>query len=161
MPVFADHHVALRVADIERATRFYVDALGGRALTAPFLRTGPDIEESMSGPPGLQVKIVPVAFDRGCVELFEFVEPAVPIPRAEQYERATMHMCFQVDDVAEALRRVEAAGGRRRWPIRSRGAFNVVYCDDPDGHVFELIDASMAEVVANVISLQPEAAPRA
>ena len=68
--------------------------------------------------------------------------------RSRPHEQAAvgiMHFAVTVDDVPEALARVEAAGGRARFPVKRsaatrRGAF--VYCEDPDGHVFELLERS-------------------
>jgi catechol 2,3-dioxygenase-like lactoylglutathione lyase family enzyme len=62
-----------------------------------------------------------------------------------------MHFGVTVDDVPAALARVEAAGGRRRFNPKTldgtdRAQF--VYCEDPDGHVFELLSLPHPEVVA-------------
>lgn len=161
MGASAGHHTALRVADLERAVRFYVDALGGRLLTSPTARGGPYIEEVFGGPPGLRVQVCLVGFDEGGVELWEFLEPARAVPRSDQTGDGIMHFAVRVADVAEALRRVEAAGGRARFPIKqvSGGRGRFVYCEDPDGHVFELIDLTLEETARAIGEAVPEAAP--
>ena len=55
---------------------------------------------------------------------------------------------------------VEQAGGRRLWPeIRAWGEASTIYASDPDGNVFELIDAPIDEVVKTTIALYPDAKP--
>lgn len=78
MGVRADHHISLRVADIDRAIRFYRDAFGGRLVAAPAERSGPYIEGVFGE--GTRVKVCHVAFDANAVELWQFLEPETPIP---------------------------------------------------------------------------------
>jgi hypothetical protein len=67
---------------------------------------------------------------------------------------------LQVEDVAEALRRVEAAGGRRLWPdVHPLGTANVIYVADPDENVVELTDASLERIVQLTIEAIPAADP--
>jgi predicted enzyme related to lactoylglutathione lyase len=59
------------------------------------------------------------------------------------------HFCLAVDDVVETVARVEAGGGRARFPVRPFGNDrHFVYVEDPDGHVVELIDATLEECIA-------------
>lgn len=159
MGVRADNHISLRVADIERSIRFYEEALDGRLVAAPIEREGPYIERVFGE--GTRVKVCHVAFDANAVELWQFVEPETPIPYADQRAIGQMHFGVTVDDVPKWLARVEAAGGRARFPIgkvAGRGA-HFVYCEDPDGHVFELLDVSHPEAVRLILEAVPEAAP--
>jgi len=156
----ADHHVAIRVSDIERAARFYCDALGGRLVARPIERSGPYIE-SVFGP-GAHAKVCHVAFAANAVELWEFVAPRHPLPDSDQTALGIMHFAVTVDDVPAALARVEAAGGRARFPVKpvaGGGAASFVYCEDLDGNVFELLDVDHPETVRLVIESNPDAAP--
>jgi len=164
MEARADHHVALRVSDIDRSARFYEEALGGRLVAAPILREGPYIEAVFG--PGVRVKVCHVAFAANAVELWQFLEPAGPIPPADQTALGMMHFGVTVDDVPKALARVEAAGGRARFPVKRLGgntgaatSAQFVYCEDPDGNVFELIDVTHPETVRLIIERNPDAAP--
>ena len=72
-----------------------------------------------------------------------------------------MHFAVTVDDVPEALARVEAAGGRARFPVKSIGGDSpgrFVYCEDPDGHVFELLSVDHPETVRIILAGNPDAA---
>jgi catechol 2,3-dioxygenase-like lactoylglutathione lyase family enzyme len=161
MKVSAYHHTALRVSDIDRSSRFYVEALGGRLQTSKMIYDGPDAEVIMGGTPNARFKVCLIGFDEGTVELFEFLEPVHPVAPPPPAEGAIIHTCFTVDNVPTALERVEAAGGKRYWPeVRDMpGDFQVVYVTDPDGHVLELIDIDARELVKRLIEADPNNAP--
>ena len=128
MKTSAFHHPGLRVTDIDRSARFYLDAFDGRWLTKPFVLEGEFPEVVMGGPPGVRFKVCHIGFDEGAVELFEFLEPAHPIEVVHPTRGNLIHFGLQVEDVAEALARVEALGGRRLWPdINPWGDANVIF----------------------------------
>ena len=68
MPVSAYHHIALRVSDIDRATKFYLDAFDGRRLTSQMVYEGEDAGMIM-GIPSAHFKVCLIGFDEGVVEL--------------------------------------------------------------------------------------------
>jgi catechol 2,3-dioxygenase-like lactoylglutathione lyase family enzyme len=155
------HHVAVRVSDIERATRFYVEGLDGVVRTSPGLREGPFAETVMGGTPGARFRVNHVDLPAGTVELFECLEPVNETGRFRPAEAAQLHFALQVDDVRAALRKVEAAGGKRYWPdvVSLGGGAHAVYVTDPDGNVIELIDLSPDDLVEMLIEREPEMAP--
>lgn len=70
------------------------------------------------------------------------------------------HFAFQVEDVAATLDLVERNGGSRLWPeVSDSGAVRMVYCQDPDGNVIELIDVSVEAMVDIVHEAFPESRP--
>jgi catechol 2,3-dioxygenase-like lactoylglutathione lyase family enzyme len=160
MPASAHHHPALRVSDLDRAAQFYLDAFEGHWVTRPFVLEGDLAEIVFGGPPGLRCRVCHIGFDEGTVELFEFLEPVVPFRSVDAWEGNLLHFGIQVDDVAAALGRVEAAGGRRRWPeIVLWGDASVVFVSDPDGNVIEIVDRSIEQIARVTIEAFPEAAP--
>ena len=153
MPRSATHHVALRVSDLDRATRFYVEALGATAAFEMPIES--DFARSiLPAPPGTSGRAGFLTLDAGALELFELA-PTPDVPPASQTADAMMHICLLVDDVHAALKRVEELGGRRRFPPRPFDRHHFVYCEDPDGHIIELLDATIEQCVA----LQGEAIP--
>jgi catechol 2,3-dioxygenase-like lactoylglutathione lyase family enzyme len=149
-----DHHVALRTGDIEAAIRFWTAALEGVVATPPTLRGGGYFDQLFG--PGAQVKISYISFEAGAIELFEFVEPRQAVPPSSQVGDGVMHFGVTVADVPAAVARVEAAGGRRRLPINRvggrEGAPRFVYCEDPEGHVFELMEMTRDETVEQILT---------
>ena len=63
-----DHHVGLRVENIERSIRFWVDGLGGTLANEPVERGGGYFDQLFG--PGARIKICYITFDAGAVELF-------------------------------------------------------------------------------------------
>lgn len=151
MPTTCNHHIALRVADVERASDFYVEAFGAeRSLDEPMRIEGEVAAMTVGGPPETKLAIQMLEFpDGGSVELFEFGEPAHPTGPVEAWKAAQMHFAIQVDDVDAALAKALAAGGEQIWPeVLEMGPLRIVYIEDRDGNVLELINSSMAEMVA-------------
>jgi catechol 2,3-dioxygenase-like lactoylglutathione lyase family enzyme len=159
MGVDVTQHIALRVADIDRAARFYVEVFDGRYLTRPFTLSGPELEPLFGGHEGLEVRVCLLAFEKGSIELFEFLHPRVEMGELDQTRANLVHWCVQVDDVGETLARVEGAGGKAVHPVLDWGGTEVVYCTDLDGNIFELISSTMEETAARSIAMFPEAAP--
>jgi catechol 2,3-dioxygenase-like lactoylglutathione lyase family enzyme len=156
------HHPALRVSDLDRAARFYLDAFDGHWVTRPFELRGEFAEMVFEGPAGLRYRVCHIGFEEGAVELFEFLEPAVPVRPIHATEGNLLHFALRVDDVAATLRRVEAAGGRRRWPEVGRwGDASVIYVSDLDQNVIELTDRTLEQIARLTIETFPEAAPEA
>ena len=162
MPASAHHHPALRVSDLERSALFYIDAFEGHWVTRPFTLEGDFAEMVFGGPPGTRYAVSHVGFDEGCVELFEFLEPVVPIREIDPWEGNLLHFGILVDDVPAALARVETAGGRRIWPeIAQWGDASVIYVLDLDQNIIELTDRSVARIAELTIEQFPEASPAA
>jgi catechol 2,3-dioxygenase-like lactoylglutathione lyase family enzyme len=161
MPVNAHHHVGLRVADIDRAAQFYVDAFGARFKALPYT-IDPDFAEIvMDGPPGVSFKVCTLVFDGGgAIELFEFSNPSLPIQAIHATQGNIIHFGLQVDDVPAALAKVEAAGGRRLWAdVNPWGTATVIYVTDPDKNIIELVDASIDEIAELTYEHFPHARP--
>jgi catechol 2,3-dioxygenase-like lactoylglutathione lyase family enzyme len=103
-----------------------------------------------------------IAFDDGVIELFQFRSPAGLAPAAPLDPAAgVLHFGMRVDDVDASLRRVESAGGRRRWSVVRRMApgVAVIYVADPDSNVIELSDADMERITELIIAAHPQADP--
>ncbi|WP_077058242.1 VOC family protein [Streptomyces sp. MP131-18] len=113
-------HLRVDVEDIDRAERFYSEALGLQRIVryetekGVILQLGPD-----GAPPGVELW-----FEHG-------LEPR---------PSATEHLAFAVDDVCGLLERVRALGYevvREPWRI---GDETVAFVRDPDGHLVEFND---------------------
>jgi catechol 2,3-dioxygenase-like lactoylglutathione lyase family enzyme len=161
MGVNVCQHVALRVSDIERSAQFYLEAFGGRYLTLPFVIDDPEMAGLFGGHSGLTVKVSILGFDAGVIELFEFVEPMRPTGPEDPTRSMLMHWCVQVDNVEEALARVEALGATTVQPLGDWGGSKFVYCYDLDGNVFEMLESSMEDIARLTIDLFPGAKPPA
>lgn len=136
-------HIGLCVADIERARRFYVDALG--------FSEGPEvpIDDSMStfiGLPNLSGKARFLVHGTMTLELLEFQTPAfIPVDELRPMNLSGLtHLSFRVADVDEAAARIAACGGaivtesRLSWKVGSIPMGELVFCTDPDGNRIEL-----------------------
>jgi catechol 2,3-dioxygenase-like lactoylglutathione lyase family enzyme len=156
-----DHHVALRVSDMDAAIAFWQHVIGAEVATAPAVRSGGYFDQMFT--PGVQVKVCHLFCEAGALELFEFVVPRRPVPPSDQTGDGMIHFGIRVDDVPATLARVEEAGGRAILPpahMQNRPENpRFVYCTTPDGHVFELLEADHPRIVELIIDAVPEAKP--
>jgi catechol 2,3-dioxygenase-like lactoylglutathione lyase family enzyme len=157
MTTFANDHLALRVADIEAATRFYVQAFDAEVLTNPFVIEGDLAEAMMDGVAGVRFRLRHLRFTQGMIELFEFIDRPRPAPSVAVVDAPILHAGFRVDDVDGTAARVVRAGGRVLVPVTQWGAYTLMFCADLDGNVLELADASIDELATATKRAFPEA----
>jgi catechol 2,3-dioxygenase-like lactoylglutathione lyase family enzyme len=154
---FTNNHLCLRVSDLERSVRFYVEALGARQLTALIPLEGRSAELNFLEM-GVETRYAFVGFDDMYFELVEFIVPRVPTgPRSPTVD-GFMHYCFTVDDVPAALTRIEECGGGR-WPKESsahtHAEYAVHYAYDPDGNTIQLINIEPEDIIKNIADRYP------
>ncbi len=128
------NHVGQVVVDLDRARRFYVEALGFEVWRELTLPDQPAADLLMVEPP---LGLTALYLRRGdfVLELMRYDRPGHP-PAAERVmnEPGLTHLSLSVDDVEATIARVESLGGRvvSRIP---QGAF----VRDPEGQLLELL----------------------
>lgn len=153
------HHSGLRVSDIDRASRFYVEAFEGRLMHKPVLQQGETAEMVMGTAPGVGFKFVYIAFENGAVELFEFVGDPAPEWTPPSVPGRVPHFALDCDDVRATVARVEAAGGRHLWDdVQDWGASQVTFVADLDGNAIELLSAPVERIAEMTVEMFPESA---
>jgi catechol 2,3-dioxygenase-like lactoylglutathione lyase family enzyme len=158
-----NHHVAVRVSNLERAAKFFIDALGARWLSAPLPLDQSACHYLFDGPPGGSARFAFVGFDspdQPAFELIEFIDVRDPLGPVPNWEAGFMHFCFTVADVDEAITRVEAAGGKRFRDVKRFGdpgaELTQVYFHDPDGNLFQFLSLSLSEVMERLQTLRDD-----
>jgi lactoylglutathione lyase len=130
-------HVGICVSDLDRARRFYIDALGFAEEQVV------DIGEGFDGlleVPGASIRAAFVAKDGIRLELLAYAKPAVegsgevrPMTRT-----GFTHLSCVVGDVDAVLARVRKAGGQVLEATRITTMGTMIFCTDPDGTRVEL-----------------------
>jgi catechol 2,3-dioxygenase-like lactoylglutathione lyase family enzyme len=159
MSAIANDHIGIRVTDMERSVRFYVDAFEAKPLTRPFLISGELPEAMFEGPPGVSFRLCHLSFGEGMIELSEFRHPRTGAALIEGWRGNITHVGFVVEDVEATVGRVLAAGGTQMFATRSWGVNHLAYTRDPDGNVIEIADAPLSGLLAGTIAQFPEADP--
>jgi glyoxylase I family protein len=154
-------HLAVRVSDIERSTRFYVETFGGKRVLHPYVNDR-HFTEIIFGVKDTEYVISFVEFPDGFgIELFQFVPDAHKTIGVPQPQASFMHFAVSVDDVEATLARAVAAGGESfgdpaGWAPGDPAKY--AYLKDPDGNIIELNDATWERILTSAIELHPEAA---
>jgi len=107
-------HIAVAVPNVEEAARFYVEKLGLKMVG----------REEVSGSK-VTVGFIPVGETR--IELVQPAAPDSPVTRfLETRGPGLQHICFEADDVAAELKRLDAAGVRLIDKVPHPGAHNTM-----------------------------------
>lgn len=152
-----NNHLCLRVYDLERSVRFYVEALGARQLTPLVPIVGESADVNFLGS-GVRSRYAFIGFGDMYFELVEFEQPRFPTGARPPSEDGFMHYCFTVEDVPGTVERMVACGGER-WPRKSSAGpdsgYAVNYAYDPDGNTIQLIDIDVEDVIRNITDRFP------
>jgi lactoylglutathione lyase len=125
-------HTMLRVADLERSTRFYTDVMGMRVLRK---RDVPDQKYTLAFvgyDDESQGAVLELTYNYG----------------VDRYDLGTAfgHIAIEVADAAAACNDVRAKGGtvtREAGPVKG-GTTVIAFVADPDGYKIELIEHKAA-----------------
>ena len=134
-------HVGVSVTDIERSIAFYHDLFGMELLVDVFPFGGEDFETIMNNP-GVSGRMCMLGQDNLQLELFEFVGSRAKDPEHPVSDRGYSHFGFEVDDIDATYEALKSAGVRIHSPVITfmDGAMRAIYCRDPDGNVFEVME---------------------
>jgi glyoxylase I family protein len=123
-------HVALTVADMDRALDFYEGLLGCEVLGQMLLDDG-------------TFKLVYLRKGRALIELFAHRTPPAAVPRPARDGGPTLgfqHLAFVTDDVDGVAASLAAAGVPFTVPPKdAAGGVRLAFFLDPDGNVLELV----------------------
>ena len=141
-------HVGVTVTDLDRAVRWYGDALGLEPIGAVVeVRAGDGhggaVAADVFGPGFDRFRQAHLAGANGvALELFEFGAPP------DDWRAGIFHVCFAVGDVEAVAARV----GRRTsrvWELFPGEPYRTCYCEDPFGNPIELYSHSHERTWAN------------
>ena len=116
-------HTRMRVNDIEKTIRFYVDVFGLEV-----------VGDSVS-PRGARLVFLKTPGSEEEIELCQ-------LPNAEpvKVQPDLMHLAFQVDDLAACAAALEKKGVKLSdGPVRTHGGDWIAFIDAPEGYEVELI----------------------
>ena len=135
------HHAAIVVPDLNKALRFYCGLAGYKKIRESRWDSE-SVFNHIIGMTGSSARFCMLEGVNGYLELFEYEQPqstAAPASlNASDY--GIRHLCFQVEDVEEALARViELGGSKMKDPVTNELGITCVYCRDPFGNLLELI----------------------
>lgn len=135
-------HLAMTVSDTKRTLDFYCNVLGATKLW--------DAEEPQQGTQtdlifGLEdavVSVSGVSLHGTMIEFFEFHQPTVDEEtfRTDYQTGGWKHLALEVENIDLEVVKLEQRGVHFRYPVQTlpNGA-RMVYFDDPDGIMLELI----------------------
>ena len=119
-------HVAFRVADVDRAVKWYADAFGARKVFHGEPQAGRQELMFLEFAPGQHIEIFTNGTER-------FQTPANAI--------GYQHYCLVVDDIDEAIRHLATMNVHPERPVREgRSHYRIAFVADPDGNVIELME---------------------
>lgn len=142
-------HIGITVPDLDAAVRFYQEVMGWYVIMKPTRII--EEKETAIGQMCIDVfgegwgdfRIAHLATsDKIGVELFEFKQSAEKRPDFNPFQSGLFHYSVQDPDIEGLVKKIVAAGGKQRMPIRSyypgEKPFKMCYVEDPFGVVFEI-----------------------
>ena len=135
------HHSGVVVLDLDRAVKFYSDAVGLK-LRGIFEFA----DASTAQVVGYQdVKLKTAEMETPDGQMIEFLQYVYPLaPRRPSQERSLQgasHLAFKVEDIDKALEAMIGRGGiKLNPPVEESAGVKVCYLQDPEGNWVELVE---------------------
>ena len=137
-------HFGLCCSDLERSTRFYVEALGFQPVFT--MELGDEVAATMEQS-GIRFESRMLARGDVRLELLHWLQPEAhgPATRRPMTQLGLTHLCFRVPDLESVAARVEEFGGQvhrqtlSEMPNGGDEPVRLMYVTDPDGVRVELM----------------------
>ena len=144
------NHVSFTVPDMERALRFWTEAMGFEARSVS-PRTG-DWQAKVTGVSGAQLMVAHLYGHATHLELIEYTDGAATMGRIDPNMPCAAHVCFEVTDIDSTWSRLIAAGARPQGEIALVDTGPVKglragYLRDPCGIIIELVESAPSQPV--------------
>jgi catechol 2,3-dioxygenase-like lactoylglutathione lyase family enzyme len=138
----AIRHVGLVVADLEKSLKFWCETMGF-VVSRQMEESGPHID-AMMGLQGVHVTTAKLAApDGNLIELLKFhSHPDRPTWSGTPYSTGFTHIALTVENIAELLPRLTAAGGAvpSAPQVSPDGKFKVLYVKGLENILIELVE---------------------
>ena len=136
-------HIGICTADIERASKFYQQALGFQPL-ADIMEIGAPFDDLVEQP-GATLLVQQLKAGDATIELLGYRDTDITgtADRCPMNRLGFTHMTLVVDDIDATVDRICEFGGQVHPDTRVDSPFgNILFCTDPDGVRVELMHAS-------------------
>ncbi|MFA9517367.1 VOC family protein [Halopenitus sp. H-Gu1] len=131
------HHFGIIVEDIEESLSFYRDTLG-LEVAAEFTLDGDGIATAIDVE-GVTGRFAHLDAGGARIELIEY-EPAGETARAEAVNQlGAKHAGFEVDDIDAFYADLPDSASPIAEPQRSQSGARILFFEDPDGNILEVI----------------------
>jgi lactoylglutathione lyase family protein len=146
-------HIGITVPDIKKAVEFYKEVMGWYVMMEPTV-----VQKDSSTAIGQMCidvfgdnwnsfKIAHLSTsDTIGIELFEFERNEKPKYEFNPYQTSIFHFSVKDPDIEGLVKKIIAAGGKQRMPIREyfpgEKPYKMVYCEDPFGNIVEIYSHS-------------------
>ena len=142
-------HIGITVPEIDKAVKFYSEVMGWYIIMPPSKVTKE--KETAIGQMCIDVFgedwthffIAHMSTSDGIgIELFSFPHGKKEAPEFNPFNTGLFHFCVQDPDIEGLIKKILAAGGKQRMPIReyypNDKPYKMCYVEDPFGIVFEI-----------------------
>ncbi|MFB8591239.1 VOC family protein [Enterococcus casseliflavus] len=140
------NHVGITVSNLEHSIQFY-EALTGKKIANQDTIGGKRMAQTQ-GLADTLIKYANLHLDNLNIDLLEYVEPRSNKASYSNEQISAMHLCFEVENIDEAVARLKAIGVEpdgtpivfeAQDGLKSGFGTGVAYFTDPDGTNLELI----------------------
>ena len=142
------NHTSFTVPDLDRAVRFWTEALGFR--TASVGERSGDWQARVTGVRGAQLKVAHLHGYGHHMEFIQYLSGTAASPRHEPNMSGAAHVCLEVTDIQATAAQLLAAGASLQGEMVevSTGAAAggwAGYIRDPNGIIIELYEPAPAK----------------
>ena len=140
------HHVAIGVSDLNKALKFYTQALGFEVVQRSEFDNDPNANQVI-GLEAVKAKMAMLKAPNAFVELWQYSNPEPEDLRSRPCDYGYPHIALQVDDIQAEYERLRTHGmefyGK---PVNFEGKASAIYGRDPCGNIIELYEIKSEEI---------------